>query len=119
MVFNIKIYKTKKMENPNSKPSFDTVTEALRWLGEQGFTKDFNIAEDCIIYNNGKQSLSPEEFTIDYYFRFEGDTDPGDEDIVYGISSVKYDIKGVLMSAFGVYADTISDEMIKKLAVHY
>jgi hypothetical protein len=34
------------MENSNSKPSFDTVTEPLRWLGEQGFTKDFNMAED-------------------------------------------------------------------------
>ncbi|MBF4515541.1 phosphoribosylpyrophosphate synthetase [Flavobacterium sp. ANB] len=106
------------MENPNQQPSFDTVTEALLWLSNQGFTKDFNIAEDCIVFNNGKQSLSPDEFNIEYYFRFEGDTDPGDEDIVYGISSVKNDIKGVLMSAFGMYADSISVEMIKKLAVH-
>jgi hypothetical protein len=106
------------MENPNQQPSFDTVTEALLWLNNQGFTKDFNIAEDCILFNNGKQSLSPEEFNIDYYFRFEGDTDPGDEDIVYGISSVKNDIKGVLMSAFGMYADSMSVEMIRKLAVH-
>lgn len=106
------------MENPNQQPSFDTVTEALLWLANHGFTKDFNIAEDCILFNNGKQSLSPDEFNIDYYFRFEGDTDPGDEDIVYGISSVKNDIKGVLMSAFGMYADSLSVEMIRKLAVH-
>ncbi|KUJ60808.1 phosphoribosylpyrophosphate synthetase [Flavobacteriaceae bacterium CRH] len=106
------------MENPNQQPSFDTVTEALLWLNNQGFTKDFNIAEDCILFNNRKQSLSLEEFNIDYYFRFEGDTDPGDEDIVYGISSVKNDLKGVLMSAFGMYADSMSVEMIRKLAVH-
>jgi hypothetical protein len=106
------------MENPSQQPSFDTVTEALFWLNDQGFTKDFNIAEDCILFNSGKQSLSPDEFNIDYYFRFEGDTDPGDEDIVYGISSVKNDIKGVLMSAFGMYADSLSVEMIRKLAVH-
>lgn len=106
------------MENLNQQPSFDTVTEALFWLSEQGFTKDFNIAEDCIVFNNGEQSLSPNEFNIEYYFRFEGDTDPGDEDIVYGISSAKNDIKGVLMSAFGMYADSMSVEMIRKLAVH-
>ncbi|KQB40012.1 hypothetical protein [Flavobacterium aquidurense] len=106
------------MENIHQKPSFDTVTEALKWLSEQGFTKDFNIAEDCILYDNGAESLSPDEFTIEYYFRFEGDSDPDNEDIVYGISSAKQDIKGVLMSAFGMYADPISTDMIRKLAIH-
>jgi hypothetical protein len=107
------------MENTNSTPSFDTVTEALSWLGEQGFTKDLNLAEDCIIYDNGTQSLSPDDFTIEYYFRFEGDSDPDDEDIVYGISSEKHNMKGVLMSAFGMYADSISTEMIQKLTIRY
>lgn len=106
------------MDNTNSKPSFDTVTEALNWLGEQGFTKDLNLAEDCILYDDGTQSLSPDDFIIEYYFRFEGDSDPDNEDIVYGISSAKYEIKGVLMSAFGMYADALSTSMIRKLAVH-
>ena len=99
-------------------PSFDTVTEALQWLGQQGFTENFNLDENCIRYNNNKQSMSPEEFNIEYLFRFEGDTDPGDEDIVYGITSEVYAIKGVLTSAFGIYADSISTEMIKKLSTH-
>lgn len=62
--------------------------------------------------------MSPEEFKIEYVFRFEGDTDPGDEDIVYGISSDAYETKGVLTSAFGIYADAISTEMIKKLSIY-
>lgn len=99
-------------------PSFDTVTEALQWLNTQGFTENFNLDSNCIRYNNNKQSMSPEEFKIEYLFRFEGDTDAGDEDIVYGIISEIYKIKGVLTSAFGIYADSISTEMIKKLSTH-
>lgn len=104
--------------NSSQQPSFDTVTESLQWLAEQGFTENFNLDENGIRYNNNKKSMSPEEFKIEYMFRFEGDTDPGDEDIVYGIVSDVYDIKGVLTSAFGVYADAISSEMIKKLSTH-
>lgn len=101
-----------------SQPSFDTVTEALIWLNKEGFNYNFNLDENCIRFNNNNESMSPEEFTIEYVFRFEGETDPGDEDIVYGISSEKHGIRGVLTSAFGTYADSLSSEMIKKLSVH-
>ncbi|PKB18804.1 phosphoribosylpyrophosphate synthetase [Flavobacterium sp. 5] len=104
--------------NLSQQPSFDTVTEALQWLNREGFTHDFNLDDDCILFNNNKQSMSPEEFSIEYLFRFEGDTDPGDEDIVYGITSEIYNVKGVLTSAFGAYADSISSEMIRKLSTH-
>ncbi|WP_281632388.1 phosphoribosylpyrophosphate synthetase [Flavobacterium luteolum] len=99
-------------------PYFETVTEALQWLIVQGFTENFNLDSDCIRYNNNTLSMSPEDFKIEYVFRFEGDTDPGDEDIVYGIISDVYNIKGVLTSAFGIYADSVSAEMIKKLSTH-
>jgi len=102
----------------NLQPSFDTVTETLNWLRTEGFTYDFNLNYDCVVYNNRTTSMSPDEFHIQWVFRFEGDTDPGDENIVYGITSEKFNIKGVLISAYGMYADPISDEMIKKLATH-
>jgi len=106
------------MEYQNAQPSFDTMTEALQWLQSEGFTHDFNLDDDCIRFNNGAQAMSPSDFNIEYFFRFEGDTDPGDENIVYGINSGTYNIKGVMITAFGMYADAISDEMIKKLSVH-
>lgn len=99
-------------------PYFETVTEALQWLNTQGFTENFNLDTDCLRYNSNTLRMSPEEFKIEYLFRFEGDTDPGDEDIVYGIISDIYNVKGVLTSAFGIYADSTSAEMIKKLSTH-
>lgn len=99
-------------------PYFETVTEALQWLNVQGFIENFNLDVDCIRCNTNTLRMSPEEFRIEYLFRFEGDTDPGDEDIVYGIISDIYNVKGVLTSAFGIYADSVSAEMIKKLSTH-
>ncbi|KAF2338405.1 phosphoribosylpyrophosphate synthetase [Flavobacterium tistrianum] len=99
-------------------PYFETVTEALQWLNGQGFTENFNLDSDCIRCSTNPLRMSPEEFKIEYLFRFEGDTDPGDEDIVYGIISDIYNVKGVLTSAFGIYADSVSAEMIKKLSTH-
>lgn len=99
-------------------PAFDTVTEALQWLNLQGYTENFNLDTNCIRYNNNTKTMSPEEFKIEFLFRFEGDTDPGNEDIVYGITSETYNIKGVLTSAFGIYADAVSAEMVRKLSTH-
>ena len=65
-----------------------------------------------------KCRLRANEFEIDEVYRFEGDTDPGDENIVYAISSIKENIKGVLVNAYGVYSDTISAELVAKLHKH-
>ena len=45
-----------------------------------------------------------EEAVVDYQFRFEGDSDPGDEAIVLGISCAGVQ-RGVLVSGFGPSAD--------------
>lgn len=102
----------------NEHPDFATVTEALAWLEQAGYTYDFNLDKDCLTYDGGQKRLDPEEFTIDKVFRFEGITDPGDENVIYAISSAEHRVKGTLMNAFGVYSDPISDKMVKKLATH-
>ncbi len=42
---------------------------------------------------------------MDAVYRFERPTDPGDDLILYAISSAKCNRKGVLTNAFGLYAD--------------
>lgn len=98
--------------------NYDTVTEALKDLKAKGYTINFNIAFDKIICQKTKICLNPHEFEITETHRFEGDTNPSDEDIVYAIESRDGMMKGVITSAYGMYADTVSTDMIKKLAVH-
>jgi hypothetical protein len=98
--------------------TYDTVTEALKDLKLRGFTIDFNIAFDKIICPDNKVCLNPNEFEIVETYRFEGDTDPGDENVVYAIESKDGTSKGTMSSAYGTYAESISTEMIQKLSMH-
>src|ERR1041385_2324812 len=98
--------------------SYDTVVAALNGLKKRGYTTDFNIAFDKLICNETKTCLNPGEFEITEVYRFEGETNPSDEAVVYAIESKSKDIRGTLVNAYGVYADLISDAMVKKLSMH-
>ena len=98
--------------------SYETVTEALKGLKARGYELDFNIAFDKLLCTQHDISLNPDNFEITEVYRFEGESDPSDEDVVYAIESKERNIKGVLTSAYGMYADTASSAMLKKLTMH-
>jgi hypothetical protein len=95
--------------------SYDTVTEALNDLKMRGFSVDFNLEENCLVCNGNKFNVN--DFEIVETYRFEGDTDPSDEAIIYAIESVQ-GLKGVLVSGYGISAEGMSAEMVKKLSIH-
>ena len=94
-------------------PAYDTVSQAVNELKQRGYTLDFNLKESCLECQG--QSFNPKEFEITEFHRFEGNSDPADEAVVYAIES-RNGMKGVLVNGFGVYSEPISDEMIKKLS---
>jgi hypothetical protein len=99
--------------------AYDTVTDALKGLKDRGYTVDFNIAFDKITCSDNKICLNPNEFEITAVYRFEGETNPSDEDVVYAVESKDGKVKGTMTSAYGMYAETISTEMIRKLSMHH
>ncbi len=96
--------------------SYDTLTEALADLTKRGYTNNFNVQCDSLECKDLSLELNPNDFEIVEFYRFEGDSNPGDEEIVYAIES-KNGVKGTLVSAFGIYSDEVSDEIIKKLSI--
>jgi hypothetical protein len=99
-------------------PAYETVTEALQDLKSRGFTTDFNLAFDAIKCSSTGKHLSPSEFEITEHHRFEGNSDPSDEAVVYAIAAKDGSMKGVLVSAFGTYSEPVDDALIRKLQVH-
>lgn len=95
--------------------SYDTLSEAVNDLRNRGFTVDFNLQENCLVCHSDKFNI--EDFEVAEVYRFEGNTDPADEAIVFGIES-NSGIKGVLVSGYGISAEGISAEMAKKLNMH-
>ena len=98
--------------------SYDTLSQAVNDLQARGYTDDLILHEECVICNGNNATLKPEDFNIDEFHRFEGESNPSDESIVYAISSTKHDVKGVLVNAFGPEASSLNQAMVSKLATH-
>jgi hypothetical protein len=96
--------------------TYETVTEAVEDLKKRGFTMDFTLDENCIVCHDDQ--FDPDNFEIVEVYRFEGDSDPGDEAVVYAIESTKGH-KGVLVNGYGPSSESMSTEMVKKLHIHH
>ena len=92
-----------------------TLSEVTNVLKERGYTTEFNLKENHLECVGTHLKIFPGEFIVDKHYRFEGESDPSDEAIVFAISSQKNDLKGVLINGYGVSSDSISTEMIKAL----
>ena len=99
------------------KYSYDTVTEAVNELAKRGFTTDFEmyIEKECLACHKTSTYLSPEEFQIVETYRFEGNSDPGDEMIVFAIESKAHKMKGIVVNAYGSYSDSAANKIIERL----
>jgi hypothetical protein len=95
---------------------YTTVTETLNTLKEDGYELDFNLQPDCAECKSLDIRLHPDDFIIDKFYRFEGASNPDDSAIVYAISS-KNGLKGTMVDAYGVYANSLTTEMINKLKI--
>ena len=98
--------------------SYNNLIEALADLKSQGYTEDFNLKQNCLECRNGEFKIFHTEFEVDKYFRFDNDTDPGDQSIVYAISSEDHKLKGVLINSYGIYSEPVTDEMLDKLKMN-
>ena len=98
---------------------YDTLTAAVADLEKRGYEYDFNLTKDYIECKSLDLQLMPEEFEIDEFYRFEGMTDPADSAVIYAISSLVGNLKGVIIDAYGVYAENISPELLDKLKIHH
>ena len=100
--------------------NYETVSEAVYDLVKRGYTTDFSILteKDYLLCNTTAAQLSPDEFEIDETYRFEGTTDPGDEMIVFAISSKKHQLKGTVVNGYGMYSDSSSSRIVELLKKH-
>jgi hypothetical protein len=94
----------------------DTLSQTMNALRLEGYLEDFELKDNKLLCLGNKLSIAHHEFIVDKYFRFEGESDPSDESILYAISSRVYGLKGLLVTAYGVYTDSIGD-MLDKLKI--
>jgi hypothetical protein len=98
--------------------AYDTLLDALNGLKQRGYTIDFNLAFDHVKCTDTDVCLSPSQFEITEYYRFEGISNPDDESVVFAIASKDESMKGTLVSGYGIYSEPVNEEMMQKLRIH-
>lgn len=98
------------------KKSYSSLSEATNDLRARGYVYDFNGKPECLECPSLQLQLTPEKFTVDEFHRFEGMSSTDDNSIVFAITSDE-GVKGILVDAYGVYANSMNEAMVKKLSI--
>jgi hypothetical protein len=88
---------------------YASVSKALEELKSMGFTIDFNLQEE-IIKNN------PENYLIVHIYRYEGESNPDDEAVVYGIETNTGE-KGVFVAGFSANSESEAAHILRNLTI--
>jgi hypothetical protein len=97
---------------------YTSLVEAIDDLRDRGFNNDFNLRENGIECTRLQMQLHPEDFEIVEMHRFEGATDPDDNSVIYAIEG-KDGVNGILVDAYGMYANPVSTALLAKLQVKH
>jgi hypothetical protein len=95
---------------------YATVSEAVRGLNGRGFTANFELAGDGLRAVDSGKTFTAQQLTIVEHHRFEGASDPDDQSVVYGIEASD-GTRGVVVDAYGVYADPRLGEFLKNVKI--
>lgn len=93
--------------------NFDTLSEAVNTLTQEGYKEDFEAKENGIKALYSKKEYQPSELTIIDTYRFEGMTNPEDQATVFTIEA-NDGTKGTLVMSYSAEHGQ-NEELIQKI----
>jgi hypothetical protein len=92
------------MENNDLIPHMKNLSSVTNKMVLDGYDDDFKISDKGLRSLKTEKVYQPEEVNVINFFRFEGQSDPNDNTILYVIETSD-GLKGTLVDAYGPYAD--------------
>jgi hypothetical protein len=117
---------TQPKSNPMQRtPSYsqanDKVTEmnslsmVMNKAVKNGYMESFKVTgQGLTTQSNPEQAYMPDQVQVINFYRFEGESDPGDNSIMYQIETAD-GTKGVLVDAYGPYADAKVNDFMRQV----
>jgi hypothetical protein len=93
------------------------MTEAVNGLQARGFTANFELTNGLFHDVRSGRTFRADELTIVEHHRFEGLSDPDDLSVCYGLQA-RDGTLGILVDAYGTYADPAVSELLAKVRIH-
>ena len=95
----------------NEKNEMSTLVECINIIQTRGYKTNFIAVNGERIKNEEGKLYEPADVKINNFYRFEGESDPGDSSILYAIET-NDGSKGYITNAYGPYADIKVSEFI-------
>lgn len=102
------------MVNNDEVPHMKSLALCLNRMVLAGYTDDFKIVDSGLKSLKSERVYNPEEIHVKNFFRFEGQSDPNDNTIMYVIETTD-GLKGTLVDAYGPYADVKLSEFMQQV----
>ncbi|MEO6722590.1 MAG: hypothetical protein ABIN67_19625 [Ferruginibacter sp.] len=90
--------------NAPTPPYLKSLNECLDKMVSEGFTENFTVDDNRLKALSSGKEYGPGDVHIKNFFRFEGQSDPDDNSIMYAIETTD-GTKGTIVDAYGAYAD--------------
>lgn len=94
--------------------AMETLSQATTRLSQAGYDEDYRAHEGHLVCGQCGASHDPAELTVDAIVRFEGESDPGDEAVVYALDA-GCGHRGLYISAYG--AQATADDIVVAAAL--
>ena len=91
-----------------------TLTSCVNKVKQDGHIEDFQVTKKGLTTFNEEKFYSPEQVSIINFYRFEGESDPGDNAILYVVATDDGK-KGTLVDGYGASADPDVSKFIVKV----
>jgi hypothetical protein len=105
---------TESMENNDLIPHMKSLSLCLNKMVLEGYDDDFKISDNGLRSLKTEKVYEPENINVINFFRFEGQSDPDDNTIMYVIET-NDGLKGTLVDAYGPYADRKLSEFMQQV----
>ena len=97
------------------KVELTSLVGVLNKVHKDGYKIDFKVTEDGRLATmDDKESFGPDQVRIVDFYRFEGETNPGDMAVLY-VLETSSGAKGSITNSYGAYADETIDTFMKKV----
>lgn len=93
----------------------ETLRQALDRLVERGYRADFRATPEGFLPDGEGPALAPESLVVEETLRFEGESDPEDQSVLFALRSRDGRIRGTFLSNFGIDADPVAAELMRRL----
>lgn len=92
-----------------------TVSQVLERLAREGYTEDFRAHKNGMRTIPKNVDINPEDLVVDKIYRFEGETDLDDEEMIFALSCPRHALKGTYLVAFGPMMDPFDIAIVGRL----